>query len=108
MTALNFSENRTEKDLMADPLERLGLQRAEMLDYLLKHFLLWLHLGSKQLVCYPTTTIRMGLITSRKQILSPLPLESIQVPNFRWDALLLRPLKFARLNHTSGSRKVQN
>lgn len=34
---------------MANPLERLSLQRAEMLDHLLEHILLWLHLGSKQL-----------------------------------------------------------
>lgn len=38
---------------MADPSARLGLLRAEMLDHLLEHFLLWLHPGSKELAIPP-------------------------------------------------------
>lgn len=105
MTAFNLSENITEKDPIAELLARLGLQRAETVAV---RTLPAVAMPRKQTPCYPTTPIRMGLITSRKQILSQLPLESIQAPNCRWNALLLRPLKFAKLNHTSGSRKVQN
>lgn len=67
---------------MADPPARLGMQGEGMLDHLLEHSCCG-YTSRKQTTCCPIPPVRIGLITSRKQILPLLPLESTQVSNFR-------------------------